>query len=824
MSEEPTHHLSGIFPGSSEMAARMRAFDWASTSLGDPMRWPDGLKVALRMLLTAKFEMWLGWGPDHLFFYNDAYIPTLGVKHPTALAAPFSRVWAEVYADVEDQVARVRAGESTWNDTLLLLLERSGSPEETYHSFSYSPLYHDGVVAGMLCIVSEQTNRVVAARRLDTLRQLGTALVGAKSEDVVRDAFATILSSNRKDIPFALIYLRDGLSEEMAFSSAKDAGYLIDRDWPVTASQLVNGPKRFDLDENLSYPCGDWDVPPCEAVAVSIPGPVDGSQFGYLVLGLNPYRKVDPDFDSFATLIAGQLSGAVSSLQALYGEKRRADRIWAHSRDLIVIVDAGGILQSVSPSWTWILGHPIEDVEGRHVSKFIMEADFDATRKAIATAISGTDLVGFENRLLTQTGEARWISWHSAMEDGFAYGYGRDITEQKKSAAALSAAEDALRQAQKMEAVGQLTGGIAHDFNNLLTGIGGSLERIKTRIAQGRIYDLEKFVIAAEGASKRAASLIHRLLAFSRQQTLAPKPVNANALIRGMIDLIQRSVGPSISVEFVAMGGLWATFVDAPQLENALLNLCINSRDAMPDGGKITIETGNRWIDGMGARAQGIPEGQYLSVCVSDTGAGMSQETIARAFDPFFTTKPIGQGTGLGLSMIYGFTKQSGGHVRIYSEPDKGTMVCLYLPRYRGEVPGEIEEQDQSIQARAVAGETVLIVDDEPTVRLLVTDVLTELGYTAIEASDSAGGLRVLQSEARIDLLISDVGLPGGMTGPQMVDAARDQRPHLRVLFITGFAENAILDSGLLEPGVAVMTKPFAVNDLAQQIRAMIEK
>ena len=291
-----------------------------------------------------------------------------------------------------------------------------------------------------------------------------------------------------------------------------------------------------------------------------------------------------------------------------------------------------------------------------------------------------------------------------------------------------------------------------------------------------------------------------------------------------MIDLIQRSVGPGINVEFVAMAGLWATFVDAPQLENALLNLCINSRDAMPDGGKITIETGNRWIDRMGARVQGIPEGQYLSVCVSDTGAGMSQETIARAFDPFFTTKPIGQGTGLGLSMIYGFTKQSGGHARIYSEPDKGTMVCLYLPRYRGEVPDETEEQDQSIHPRAVAEETVLVVDDEPTVRLLVTDVLSELGYTAIEASDSAGGLRVLQSDARIDLLISDVGLPGGMTGPQMVEAARDERPNLRVLFITGFAENAVLNSGLLEPNMAVMTKPFAVNDLAQQIRAMIEK
>ncbi len=263
--------------------------------------------------------------------------------------------------------------------------------------------------------------------------------------------------------------------------------------------------------------------------------------------------------------------------------------------------------------------------------------------------------------------------------------------------------------------------------------------------------------------------------------------------------------------------------MDASQLENALLNLCINARDAMPAGGRITIETGNRWIDRQGARQHDIPEGQYLSLCVSDTGTGMPPEVAAKAFDPFFTTKPIGQGTGLGLSMIYGFAKQSGGQVRIYSEVGEGTMVCIYLPRHLGKAERQTTMPEAPIVPFAEAGETVLIVDDEPTVRMLVTDVLEDLGYTAIEAADSVGGLRVLQSDARIDLLITDVGLPGGLNGRQMADAARVGRPDLKVLFITGFAENALFDNGQLEPGMSVLTKPFAVDTLAARIRELIK-
>jgi PAS domain S-box-containing protein len=416
----------------------------------------------------------------------------------------------------------------------------------------------------------------------------------------------------------------------------------------------------------------------------------------------------------------------------------------------------------------------------------------------------------------------------------------RDITEQKRTEGELrelndtlerrieertrelQASEDQLRQSQKLDALGQLTGGVAHDFNNLLTGISGSLEILQTRLAHGQLTDVDRFITAAQGASKRAAALTHRLLAFSRRQTLDPKPTNANRLIEGMEDLVRRTVGPSIEVETVLAEDLWITLCDASQLENAVLNLCINARDAMPDGGRLTIETVNTSLDGRAAREQDMAAGQYVMVCVTDTGTGMAPDVIERAFDPFYTTKPMGQGTGLGLSMTYGFAKQSGGQVRIYSEVGKGTTLRIYLPRHAGEEDAESLPAQLTEAPRAQAGETVLIVDDDEAVRMLVTEVLQELGYAAIEAADGTSGLNLLQSNARIDLLITDVGLPGGMNGRQIADAARVGRPDLKVLFITGYAENAVVRNGYLEAGMQMMIKPFTMEALATRIQNVI--
>jgi len=388
--------------------------------------------------------------------------------------------------------------------------------------------------------------------------------------------------------------------------------------------------------------------------------------------------------------------------------------------------------------------------------------------------------------------------------------------------AELIHAEEKLRQSQKMEAVGQLTGGLAHDFNNLLAGISGALDLMGMRIAQGRLNDIDKYMLAAQSAAKRAAALTHRLLAFSRRQTLDPRPLDVNLLVEGMTELIQRTVGPSILVETASALDLWPASVDASQLENAILNLCINSRDAMPDGGRIIIETANQWLDAEAALANDLPAGEYLSLTVTDTGTGMAPGVIAKAFDPFFTTKPIGEGTGLGLSMIYGFAKQSGGQVRISSELGKGTSMCIHLPRYHGEAGASTAAPVQSAAALTGSCGTILIVDDEPTVRLLLTDVLGDLGYTLIEAADSLTGLKLLQSDVGIDLLITDVGLPGGMNGRQMADAGREVRPGLKTLFITGYAESAALGNSSLGAGMQVLTKPFSIDILATRVLELL--
>ncbi len=385
---------------------------------------------------------------------------------------------------------------------------------------------------------------------------------------------------------------------------------------------------------------------------------------------------------------------------------------------------------------------------------------------------------------------------------------------------ALLAAEASLRQSQKMEAVGQLTGGLAHDFNNLLTGISGSLELLKTRLKQGRIGELDRYLDVAQGAAQRAAALTHRLLAFSRRQTLDPKPADVNRLITELDELIRRTMGPAIEVSIQATPELWGVLVDANQLENALLNLCINARDAMPDGGTLTIETCNTVLDAAAAARLELSPGPYIRLGVADTGTDMSAEVIARAFDPFFTTKPIGAGTGLGLSMVYGFARQSGGQARIVSTHGEGTRVCLYLPRH--DIPEATESSAIPTMAPSGGGETVLVVDDEPTVRMLVEEALAGLGYHLLTAEDGVQGLAMMNALPRIDLLVTDVGLPGGINGRQLADAALGRHPHLKILFITGYAESAVIGKGELPSAMHIMTKPFSLDALALRIREIL--
>ena len=390
-------------------------------------------------------------------------------------------------------------------------------------------------------------------------------------------------------------------------------------------------------------------------------------------------------------------------------------------------------------------------------------------------------------------------------------------------------AEESLRQAQKMEAVGQLTGGIAHDFNNLLTIILGGLDVIGRQIpalghspAVARIGRAKDMALAG---ARRAVTLTDRLLAFSRQQPLAPKPIDANKLVAGISELLRRTLGEHVSLETVLAGGLWRTHADSNQLENALLNLALNARDAMPDGGKVTIETANCHLDE--AYVSALPDpvkiGQYVMIAVADTGSGMQPSTLERVFEPFFTTKEVGKGTGLGLSQVYGFVRQSAGHVKIYSEPGEGTIVKIYLPRHSG---AEHEQEDISRSGnavRAIGDESILVVEDDESLRAHVVEILRELGYRVLQAPAAAAALEILDRERGIDLLFTDVVMPGGMNGRQLADEAVRRRPGLKVLFTTGYTRNAIVHQGRLDPGVQMIGKPFSFDELGARIRASLD-
>ena len=806
--DKETAAIEDLFPGSSEMSRLMRGHDWAATALGSPDGWPGGLKIPLRMLLTSRFEMWLGWGEDLNFFYNDAYIPTLGVKHPSMLGRPFREVWAEVYEDVAEQVTRVRAGESTWNDALLLLLERRGYPEETYHSFSYSPLYGTpGRVDGMLCIVSEVTKRVINERRLNTLRMLGMELVGASTQDAVCEATTRILGINRHDFPFSLMYVGVG-GNRMAIACSDDAAELLHRPWPLETANIR--PVTIDLPPEMAYPAGAWAIAPSQALIVGIPGAGVQEPVGHLVLGLNPHRRKDEDVADLARMLAGQISGALASVAALAAERRRADRVWTNSRDLLVAVGADGVFKSVSPAWTRILGHTTDQVVGHHLEEFVLPEDRDDTAAALSRAAAGTDLTSFENRYRTTRGEERWISWHTALEDDVVYGYGRDITEQKLSAEALASAEGALRQSQKMEVIGQLTGGVAHDFNNLLMAIIANLDLLKRHVPDDPKAD--RLIDGAIQGANRGASLTQRLLAFARRQELALAPADITALVQGVGALLMKSIGSEVELRYKLEDTIPPALVDANQVELALLNLVVNSRDALPDGGVVTIATSEVTLSG----DEHLADGSYVSLSVTDNGIGMDEDTLAKATEPFFSTKELGKGTGLGLSMIHGLAIQLNGSLRLSSKPGEGTRAELLLP-VTEEHPLLAEPTIELNAVAATSRWAILVVDDDPLIAMSTADLLEDLGHVVRDVNSAAEAIGLVESGERFDLVVTDYSMPK-MNGGQLAAVLRRIQPELPILLATGYAD---LPAGT-EIDLPRLSKPYDQKQLQREIAKLL--
>jgi PAS domain S-box-containing protein len=1281
--------------GGGRVGELCRAKVWTETSLGAAHLWPQSLRTVVRIVLSSRYQMWMGWGPDLAFLYNDAYAPTLGVKHEWALGASAREVWKEIWPDIGPRIERVLlSGEATWDEGLLLLLERSGYPEETYHTFSYSPLADESdQVVGMLCVVAEETERIIAARRLACLRELAAEIPRNNTRAEVLKASQRQLNQALKDLPFTLFYLFDESGKAvLAMQSGFDGAHamappVIDpandaATWPV--QQLLASRAIVtvgDLQTRFAQlPQGAWDKAPREAILAPIAQQGQEAPAGFLVAAVNPYRRIDDAYLGFIDLVAGQLAGGLANAQAREEAQRRADALAeldrakttffsnvshelrtpltlmlgpledllqlpdkALARDhrqllqiarrngvrllklvntlldfsrieagrmqatyeqlplhaytaelasafrsatekagLRLVVDAPPLPQPVyvdRDMWEKIIlnllsnafkftfegeirvetrasaeaDHAeitirdtgtgiaadelphlfdrfrrVEGARGRsiegsgiglalvqelvkahggsirvaselgrgtavtvsvpfgdahlprerragpaasessaarvqayideamgwladsgpegiltplgqasgqtgifaleprnrgqrvllaednsdmrtYLQKLLQTAGFDVAtavdgeqalamagllrpdlvlsdimmpkvdglqllaglradsklrdipvlllsarageeakveglaagandyltkpfgaRELIARVRANLDLAALrresqealqrvneslERQVQERTADLRDKEARLRTIFGTTYTYqgymtvdgtlldanptslaginatlehviGKKIWEtpwfsatpgvaellrEAVSAVAAGAtlrreihvdlgemgwhwldfqmrpvldaaggvvaivpeavdvterrrAEEALRQAQKMEGIGQLTGGVAHDFNNLLTIILGSLETLRRQLGPSAANaSVARSLDSALRGTQRAASLTQRLLAFSRQQPLDPKPADLSRLVSSMSDLLRRTLGEQIAIETVLAGGLWRVSIDANQLEIAIINLAVNARDAMPEGGRLTIETANVRLDEnyTSKQAEVVP-GQYVLLAVTDTGSGMNAATAARAFEPFFTTKDVGHGTGLGLSQVYGFVKQSGGHVKIYSEIGSGTTVKIYLPRLYADEPSAAAESAPKV-ARGNAREIILAVEDDPDVRAQTTSALRELGYQVLEACNGKEALEIIAAQPNVDLLFTDVGLPGGMNGRQLAEAALRQRRKLKVLFTTGYARNAIVHEGRLDPGVQLITKPFTFAGLSQKLRDLLD-
>lgn len=950
--------------------ALIRGKDWSQSPLGPAGNWSPVLRSYLATVLAAKQPMFVVWGRELSFFYNDAYAPILGAKHPNAMGRPFSEVWSDIWPQFKPIVDRTLADDAQVFEDLPIPMMRNGYPETPYFSFSYTPLRDEtNAIAGLFCAATETTAKVAAEREAaaerNRLRQLfeqapgfmvvlrGPSLVF----EMMNTAFLQLVG--HRDMIGKPV--RDALPEVegQGFFETLDHAY-------ATVEVFVGRQLRVQLQRQPAAPLEtryvDFVFQPIVDAAGVVTGIfVEGSDVTDTWEAQQALRR-ERDVSHAARMQADALASERSAILAQLAEgvivtdaagaitfvNDAASRIHgvadlqiapeSYATRYNLYTEQGEVFPAselplaravlrdeVVTNERWVIkrpdgtrvvavgsARPLRGLDGAKLgavltlrdetARVTAEADLHelnetlenrvttalAERNLLATLVETTDafiqVLDLDYRILAvnracsdefdrvygvrpKLGDtypdllAAWPGelaaaqglWSRAFageqftviepfgdatrdrpvyeikfntlrdEHGAiigAYQFFYDVTERLRDQERLSQAEEQLRQSQKMEAVGQLTGGIAHDFNNLLQGITGSLEVVQRRVAQGRTEGLDRFISGAVTSANRAAALTHRLLAFSRRQPLDPKPVAANPLLASMEDLLRRTLGDVIDLELVLDDGLWLTLSDANQLENAVLNLAINARDAMPSGGRLTISTSNVDVGRDGDR--NMKAGPYIRISVKDEGTGMPPEVVDRAFEPFFTTKPIGEGTGLGLSMIYGFLRQSEGYAQICSEVGQGTTVHLYLPRYTGAATVAQPAAPPDTDPPDAHGEVIVVVEDDPVVRGLIVETLNDLGYCALQARDGSSGLALLEATGRVDLLITDIGLPG-LDGRLVAEAARGLHPEVNVLFITGYAENGSVTAGFLGPGMSLLTKPFAMDVLASRIRTIVE-
>ncbi|WP_223473148.1 MULTISPECIES: PAS domain-containing sensor histidine kinase [unclassified Pseudomonas] len=837
-------------PAGSDTQRLISQMDWALTPLGTAQNWPQSLRTAVDIMLHSPMAMALLWGPQLSHLYNDAFGRLAGDKHPRAFGRPTHTAWPELKSATEGIYHRVLQGQTHTCRDQQWRVPFAGRLCDVWLDLTYSPVRDEGgSVAGILVTAIETGERRRLAMEFER-RSEASLKAQHESEERLQLALAAADALGTWDWDIS----EDRFIADAHFALLHGVDPSLSRQLPISA--YLEGVHPEDR----------------AMVARSIKHCIThGTEYA------EEYRLLQPDDELRWVYVRGRcykdrhgrpkrFLGAALDLT----ERKRTEQALRQSQtELQLIINAMPILISYvdreerfrlnnSAYLDWY-GLTPQELYGKTIREVLGEEAYAARAQQIADALAGQPC-SFTVQMDHRDGRPRhslinYLPRHGAdgAVNGF-YIFVIDETESRKTEEALrnlnetleerviartqqlaeanhrlqsemferERAEEALRHAQKMEAVGQLTGGIAHDFNNMLTGILGSLDLMQRYIAAGRTDEIGRFTEAAVSSANRAAALTHRLLAFSRRQSLDRKPLDANDLVHSLEDLLSRTTGDHIVLRLQLASELWPVNTDASQLENALLNLVINARDAMPEGGELIVETANVYLDATDINTlEPVKAGDYVMIAVSDNGSGMTPAVLAKAFDPFFTTKPIGQGTGLGLSMIYGFAQQSGGHLNLDSVPGQGTRVQLYLPRLHVSPTQPPETPEAFVVPPAIAGETVLLVEDEPAVRMLVLDLLQALGYTALEARDAVTALPVLESDQRIDLLVTDVGLPG-MNGRQLAEIARQHRPGLKVLFMTGYAQKAAERQGFLDQGMDMVAKPFSLDLLANKIRTMI--